>query len=90
MSDALRRTIRTFVRTFVGVLLTSGVFSAVSTKGVVDWAVLQKVFISAIAAGVVGVLTYAHNWAEDNTAFPAILKSTPSAGLNPVTEDPPA
>ncbi len=90
MTDALRRTIRGFVQTFVGVLLASGVFSAISTDGVVDWAVLQKVFISACSAGIVAILTYAQNWAEDNTSFPAVLKSTASSGQNPVTEDPPA
>lgn len=88
MSDALRRSIRTFVQAFAGSLLTSNALSVINTNGVVDWDVLEKVVISAVAAGVIAVLTFVVNFLEDNTRFPALLKAQASSGVNPVTVDP--
>lgn len=74
MSDAIRRAIRTFFQTFVGVLITSGIFSATAEAGVVDWSALKKVAISAAAAAAVAVVTYIQNSLEDAGVVPAPLK----------------
>lgn len=74
MSDAVRRAIRTFIQAFLGVLVTSGIFSAAAEDGVVDWSGLKKVGISAAAAAVVAVVTYIQNALEDSGTVPALLK----------------
>lgn len=90
--DAARRAARTFVQAFTGVLALQavGIMTDVS-KGTwePDLTWLNRVLLSALAAGVIALITWAHNWAEDNTNFPAIGKATPSSGANPVTSDPP-
>lgn len=88
MSDALRRAVRTFVQAFLGSLLTSGILSSFETAGVVDWAALKKVAISAAAGAIIALLTFVQNALEDNGTIPAVLKATASSGANPVTRDP--
>lgn len=83
MSDAVRRAIRTFVQAFFGVLATSGIFSAAGETGVVDWSGLKRVGISAAAAGVVALFSYAQNALEDAGTIPAALKAPASDGANP-------
>lgn len=87
LPDSVRRALRTFLQAFVGILVTSGALSAITTEGVVDWAVLKKAAISAFAAGVVAVLTYVQNAAEDRGVIPAVLKANASDGANPITKD---
>jgi hypothetical protein len=87
MPDALRRAVRSFVQSFVGVLIASGVLSAASENGVVDWSAAKKAAMSAVAAGFVAVLTYVQNALEDNTSMPAVLKAPASEGENPVPGD---
>lgn len=87
MPDALRRAVRTFVQTLVGTLITSGVLSAAQETGVVDWSALKKVGVSALAAAIVAVLTWAQNALEDTTTVPALLKAPPSPGVNPVPDE---
>jgi hypothetical protein len=74
---------KTFLDAFVGAFLTTGVLSAVAADGVVDVSVLGKAGIAALAAGVIGLLNFVKNWAEDNSNLPALLKSPASDGLNP-------
>lgn len=90
MPDALRRAVRTFVQTLTGTIIASGILSATAETGVVDWSALKKVGVSAFAAGVVAVLTFAQNFLEDNTTVPALLKATASSGENPVPDPGPA
>jgi ABC-type multidrug transport system fused ATPase/permease subunit len=87
MTDALRRAIRTFVQTFLGVVISSGILSAAATDGVVDWSGAKKVAVSAMSAAVVAVLTFVQNALEDGGQIPAILKAPASSGENPVPED---
>lgn len=87
MSDPLRRAIRTFVQAFIGAFIASGVLSAMQTTGIVDWAVLKKVAVSAATAGVIALLSWAQNLLEDNTRMPALLKAPASEGQNPVPDD---
>lgn len=87
MSDALRRAIRTFVQSFFGAFIASGVLSAMQTTGIVDWAVLQKAAVSAGTAGIIALLTWVINVLEDSGAVPSLLKSPASSGANPVPDD---
>ena len=86
MTDALRRALRTFFQTLVGTIITSGILSSTSETGVVDWSGLKKVGVSALAAGIVAVLTWAQNALEDHTTVPAFLKAPASEGENPVPD----
>lgn len=82
MSDSLRRALRTFVQAFLGSVITSGVLSAASENGVVDWSAAKKAGVAALAAAVVAVITFVQNWLEDNTKAPALLKR--DDGLTPI------
>jgi len=91
LPDSVRRAIRTFVQGFTGVLVLQAAAIAVDVgKGTWDpdihW--LQRVALSALAAGVISLLTFIHNWAEDAGMVPSILKATASSGADPVTVDP--
>jgi hypothetical protein len=89
MPDYLRRALRTFFQALLGSLLTSGVLSAASTDGVVDWSAAQKAAVAALAAGIIAAFTLAQNVLEDHTTMPALLKAPASEGENPVPEPPP-
>jgi len=88
MPDSLRRAIRTFVQAFLGSIITSGILSAVEETGVVDWSALKKVAVSAAAAAIIALFTWAQNALEDHTPMPALLKAPPSPGVNPVPDEP--
>jgi hypothetical protein len=92
MSDSLRRAIRTFVQAFTGVLaLQAGAIIVQVNEGSwvpdIDW--MKRVLLSALAAGVISLISFAQNWAEDNTSMPALLKSPASSGENPVPDPAP-
>lgn len=89
MPDALRRALRTFVQAFLGSIITSGILSTVQEAGVVDWSALKKVAVSAAAAAVIALITWAQNFLEDTTTVPALLKAPPSPGENPVPDSAP-
>lgn len=74
MSDAVKRGLRTFFQGFLGSVITSGVLSAIGTDGVVDFAVLQKVGVSAMAGGIIGLVSFIQNALEDSGSVPAPLK----------------
>lgn len=74
MTNALRRALRTFVQSFLGSVLTSGILSSVETEGVVDWSSLEKVGVSALAAGLIALLSWVHNALEDNDVVPKVMR----------------
>ena len=74
MSDPVRRAIRTWIQSFVGGFLSTGALSAVQVSGVVDWSILLKAVVSAIAASIISLLTLVMNLVEDHTRMPALLK----------------
>lgn len=93
LPDYVRRAIRTFITTFLGVFAVAlfGWFHAIQ-----EWSTcagdtcqfpsanpLGKAAIAAVAAAAAAVLTLVQNWLEDNTKFPALLKAPPSQGVNP-------
>lgn len=87
ISDPVRRAIRTGVQAFITAIIVNGGLSATATTGIVDWSALHKMGVSALFAAVAAVLSYAQNALEDNVAaVPAILKSPPSPGINPVPD----
>lgn len=71
--DSFRRAVRTFFQAFVGVLLSSGILSAMSETAIVDWSALKKVGISALVAGVVALITWVQNFLEDKAVIPVVL-----------------
>lgn len=94
MSDAVRRTLRTFLQVFVGVF-------SVSVLGflndIVEWASstdrafpslspLGKAAVSAACAGVVSLVTLAQNWAEDRTGKAFLIRK---ANPDPEPTQPP-
>ena len=92
--DWFRRGIRSFVQGFIGVLAIMAVpaltslITSVGSGGTVDldptfW---RSVGIAAVAGGVIALVSFIQNALEDNTPFPALLKSRPSAGENPVPD----
>lgn len=99
MSDAVRRAIRTFLDAFIGVWLLAAVpalnklvqdlVSSDGNKVNIDLNFYRNVLLAAVVAGFIALLNFVKNWLEDNTRWPALLKSVPSGGKNPVTVDPP-
>jgi hypothetical protein len=89
MSDAARRALRTFVQAVTGILLGQAVILMTDLDdGELDWNLWKRVLISALAAGVIALISWAQNWAEDAGAIPSVLKATASSGAEPVTRDP--
>jgi len=74
MRDAGIRALRTFVQAFLGFIITSGVLSAMATQGIVDWAVLKKTLLSALAAAVAAGIAYVQNWLEDDNRLTVLPK----------------
>ena len=77
MPDSVKRAIRTFVQAFTGVLVAQTEAILVDAqKGEyvldVDW--IKRILISAAAAGVIALVTWLHNWAEDADKIPTIGK----------------
>lgn len=71
MSEAKKRALRTVLQ-----LIASGALTGVvnTIAGGLSPAVLAEVL-----AGWQVVVTFAHNWLEDNTKFPTTLKAAPPA-----------
>lgn len=74
MTDAMKRALRTFIQSFVGSILTSGVLSGFAVDGVVDWSILSKVGVSSFVAGVIALLAFVQNALEDSKKLPTVLK----------------
>jgi hypothetical protein len=92
MPDALRRALRTFVQSFTGVILAQvGAIAIDAQQGKyvldIDW--IKRILVSALVAGVIALLTFAQNWAEDAGAIPAVGKAVASSGADPATVSPP-
>lgn len=75
MSDALRRSIRSFMQIFLGTIISSGVVSAAGTNGVVDWSTLKKIVISLVVSFFTSLLVFGQNYFEDRGTIPAVLKN---------------
>lgn len=68
MSDALKRALRTFVQAFIGTLLASQVLQGIVETGeIASGDVIQRALVSATAAGLIGLLSWAQNALEEAT-----------------------
>ncbi len=92
--DWFRRGVRSFFQGFIGVAVLlvipalTTLITSVGSGGTVDidptfW---RSMGIAAVAGGVIALVSFAQNALEDNTPFPALLKSRPSSGENPVPD----
>jgi hypothetical protein len=84
LPDWLRRAIRTFAQAFLGVMITQWGTLALKPGEIPDESVLRSLVIAGIVAGIVAVVTATHNALEDHAGLPALLKSPPSPGQQPV------
>lgn len=82
LSDAQRRAFRTLLQ--VGTVQAVIVF--LTAFHIVAWTTEQQAAVTTLATL---VLAFVHNWLEDNTQMPALLKAVPSPGQNPVDINPP-
>ena len=90
--DWVRRGIRSFLQGFIGVLLITAVpalndlVTSVGSGGVatIDVPFWRNVGIAAVAGGAISLIACVQNFLEDKTPMPALLKSKPNAGQNPV------
>ena len=74
MKEAAKRAVRTFIQALLGALLSSGVLSAIQVDGVVHASALAKAGVSALAAGVIALLTFIQNALEDTGTVKPFLK----------------
>lgn len=65
MPNYVVRAIRSFLWSFLGTILASGILSSVAADGIVDWSLVSKVLVSAVAAGITGVISFVVNLLED-------------------------
>lgn len=70
MSDAVRRALRTLMQ-----LVASGGLTALVDKLVGG---MDPAYVAIVMAVWQVAVTFAHNWLEDNTAFPTVLKASSS------------
>jgi hypothetical protein len=79
LKDTFDRAGRTFVQAATGVMSIQAMSIALDVgRGTyvpdVDW--LKRVGISAVAAGVIALVSFFHNWAEDHGVVPTMMKPT--------------
>src|SRR5213592_808542 len=77
MSDALRRAIRTYLQSAIGIFLGLWAVSGVSAdnfQGVSDLTVLGKLAMGACIVAVPALLSFVQNALEDHDVVPKLLK----------------
>jgi hypothetical protein len=80
LPDAVRRGIRTFFQAATGALLTQWAVLLLRPGELPTWDAAKTIGIAVLTAGVVAVVTYAHNALEDSQIIPTVLKAPASAG----------
>lgn len=103
MNDAVRRAIRTFVQTFLGLYFTRllgflgqlSEWAGCNERGDAtvactfpDVSTLGYGLVVAGSAAVVAIVTLIFNTLEDKGVIPAVLKGRASSGVNPVLSGP--
>lgn len=80
VSNAVKRAVRTFIQTFLGVLLSSPLLGQVQAElaggQAPDWHLLGNLAASGIAAGIVATLSWVQNALEDGDSIPMLLKNS--------------
>ncbi|HHH27363.1 MAG TPA: hypothetical protein ENK57_03295 [Polyangiaceae bacterium] len=68
MSDPIRRALRTFAQAFIGILLGSELLPGIVVSGQLpDSDAVERLFVSAAAAGFIALLAWVQNTLEDAT-----------------------
>lgn len=67
MKDAGIRALRTFVQAIIGAFLATSVLTSMASNSTIDADALQRAGISALAAGVIALLSFVQNALEDAT-----------------------
>ena len=70
MKDAGVRALRTFVQAVIGAFIATSVLTDIASSSTIDADALQRAGISAIAAGVIALLSFAQNALESYTGRP--------------------
>lgn len=73
-APAARRALRTFVQTFLAVVIAAPAFHALGS-GTVDWSALKTLAVSATGAGIVALVSFLYNLIEDSTGIQVIGKN---------------
>lgn len=74
MNDAFNRAIRTFLQSFLGVLLATWMALNLAPGELPDTDTAKRVLIAATVAGVIALVSWVQNTLENNTSFPTFLK----------------
>lgn len=75
MNDALKRGVRTFFQSALGVIALQGVaLIADANDGVIDANLWQRAGMTAAASGFIAVVSWAQNALEDKDKIPTLLK----------------
>ena len=67
MKDAGIRALRTFVQAVIGAFIATSVLTNIASSSTIDADALQRAGISALAAGIIAVLSFAQNALESAT-----------------------
>jgi uncharacterized protein YjeT (DUF2065 family) len=67
MKDAAIRAVRTFVQALIGAFLATSVLETMVSSATIDADALRRAGISAVAAGVIALLSFVQNALEDAT-----------------------
>lgn len=81
MNDNIRRGVRTFLQAFLGVIaLQALALTNDASDGVIDIDLWKRVLLSAVAAGLVGFVSWAMNALEDATGKAILAPTDRKAG----------
>lgn len=73
--DPLVRALRTFVQAATGIIVLQAVaLAADANDGSLDSSLWKRVIVTALVAGVIAVVTWAHNWFADATGVDPLPK----------------
>ena len=67
MRDASIRALRTFIQAVIGAFIATSVLTDVASSSTIDATALQRAGISALAAGIIALLSFVQNSLESYT-----------------------
>ncbi len=79
MPDSLRRAIRTLLQ-----MVVAGAFTGLVNQFVTD---IPARYAPYVLVGFTLLTSFSQNYLEDHSGLPAVLKSPPSSGHNPVPDN---
>lgn len=72
MKDAAIRTVRTFLQSFLGIILMSGFLQGVVADGTFDVSIAKRIVVSAVGAAIIATVTFVQNVLEDQANLPTV------------------